>query len=197
MKRLFSAFVITSLAIALSAPPFRYLIEQSMFWHMAVQMPLLVLGGWWSMQGLSQLCVLCRLAPWNRYGLTGFITAQVIFAYWMLPLAIDRAVVLPLTDLLKLVTLFVAGAMLQHSFERSPAVLQLFFVGYTVSMMTWLGSYFASTDLRLCNAYSLASQVLTGWGIVAIGIALGAAWVVRLVWQMRCEQQLAMNGSVE
>ncbi len=31
---------------ALSLPPLRPLIEQSMVWHMLVQMPLLVLGGW-------------------------------------------------------------------------------------------------------------------------------------------------------
>lgn len=96
--------------------------------------------------------------PWSvvtkRYGATGFIGAQAIVAYWMLPLTIDHAIVLPQIDALKLVSLFICGAMLRHSVERSPAVVQLFFVGYTVSMMTWLGIYLATTDLRLCNAYS-------------------------------------------
>ena len=177
MRRALPALVVTLLAIALSAPPWRYLIEQSMVWHMAIQMPLLVLAGWWAMRALSHRLTLDWLTPWNRYGLTGFIAALVILAYWMLPLAIDRAVVLPSADLLKLLTLFIAGVLLQHSFACSPAALQLFFVGYLVSMMTWLGSYFITTDLRLCNAYSLETQMQTGWGIAVIGIGLGALWV--------------------
>lgn len=177
MRRALLALIATMLAVALSAPPWRYLIEQSMVWHMAVQMPLLVLAGWWSMRALPRGRAVDWLTPWNRYGLTGFITALVILAYWMLPLAIDRAVVLPQADLFKLLTLFFAGLLLQHSFACSPPALQLFFVGYLVSMMTWLGSYFITTDLRLCNAYSLETQVQTGWGIAAIGIGLGVLWV--------------------
>jgi len=177
MRRALLALLATVLAVALSAPPWRYLIEQSMVWHMAVQMPLLVLAGWWAMRALPRGRAVDWLTPWNRYGLTGFITALVILAYWMLPLAIDRAVVLPQADLFKLLTLFFAGLLLQHSFACSPLALQLFFVGYLVSMMTWLGSYFITTDLRLCNAYSLETQVQTGWGIAAIGIGLGVLWV--------------------
>jgi hypothetical protein len=171
------AAAISALAVALSLPPLRVHIEQSMLVHMAIQMPLLVLGGWCLMRVLAQHRLAQQLARWNRYGLTGFIAAQAILAYWMLPLAIDRAIVLPLADLQKLVSLLVCGALLQHSFARSPAVLQLFFVGYTVSMMTWLGFYFTSTDLRLCNAYSLESQVNTGRALVAWGLLLGAAWL--------------------
>ncbi|GAA4011742.1 hypothetical protein [Actimicrobium antarcticum] len=185
MRAILFAISITVTAIALSFAPLRFLIEQSMVWHMAVQMPLLVLAGWLVMRAMSRWRTLHWLAPWNRYGLTGFITALVILAYWMLPLAIDRAVVLPSADLLKLLTLFLAGLLLQHSFACSPAALQLFFVGYLVSMMTWLGSYFVTTDLRLCNAYSLATQVRTGWGIAAIGIGLGALWVGYAVRQIR------------
>jgi len=171
------ALLVGAAALALSLPPLRALIEQSMLWHMAIQMPLLVLGGWLAMRALAGHRLAQRLARWNRYGLTGLIAAQAIFAYWMLPLAIDRAIVLPLADGQKLVSLFACGALLQHSFARSPVALQLFFVGYAVPMMIWLGFYFTSTDLRLCNAYSLESQVRTGRALVAWGLALGALWL--------------------
>lgn len=172
-----AALLVCALALALSLPPLRVLIEQSMLWHMAIQMPLLVLGGALAMRALAGHRQAQRLARWNRYGLSGFIAAQAIFAYWMLPLAIDRAIVLPLADLQKLVSLLACGALLQHSFARSPAALQLFFIGYAVPMMIWLGFYFINTDLRLCNAYSLASQVRTGRALVAWGLALGALWL--------------------
>ena len=119
-----------------------------------------------------------RLAAWNGYGLTGLSAALVILAYWMLPLAIDRAVVLPQVDSLKVASLFAGGFMLRHSFERAPAVLQLFFVGYTASMMAWLGVYFATTDSRLCSVYSLQSQADAGRGLVALALACGIAWAI-------------------
>jgi hypothetical protein len=169
------------LAVAMSVPPLRALIEQSMTWHMVIQMPMLVLAGWLVMQVKINSAISRRLDPWNRYGLTGLISAQVIIAYWMLPLAIDQAVVQLETDLLKLVTLFVCGAMLRHSAERAPVVLQLFFVGYLVSMMSWLGLYFATTNLRLCNAYSLESQLLTGWGIVILAVTISLVWSLNTI----------------
>lgn len=178
------ALAVSVPAVALSLPPMRSLIEQSMVWHMVIQMPLLVLGGWLSMSAMSHTRASQLLTSWNRYGLTGFFAAQAIVAYWMLPLAIDRAVVLPQTDLLKVMTLFACGFMLKHSFERSPAVLQLFFVGYAVSMMTWLGVYFATTELRLCNAYSLQGQAEAGRGVVLLAWGLGCAWLVAAIRQV-------------
>lgn len=172
-----AALLVSVAALSLSLPPLRTLIEQSMLWHMAIQMPLLVLGGALAMRALADHKLTQGFARWNRYGLTGFIAAQAIFAYWMLPLAIDRAIVLPLADAEKLVTLFLCGALLQHSFARSPVALQLFFVGYAVPMMIWLGFYFINTDLRLCNAYSLETQVNTGRALVGWGFALGALWL--------------------
>lgn len=176
------ALCVTTAAVALSVPPLRSFMEQSMAWHMVVQMPLLVLGGWLAGRAFAPYPLLRSLAGFNRFGLTGFMAAQVIVAYWMLPLAIDRAVVLPLADVSKLLTLFISGMVLADAFKRSPIVLQLFFMGYWVSMMAWLGFYFATTDLRLCNAYSLQSQSQTGWGLLGLGAVLGIAWVAS-VWR--------------
>ena len=181
------ALICTTVAVSLSVPPFRRVIEQSMAWHMVFQMPLLVLSGWLAARaaaplfftaGSPRVTHLAKFAKFNQFGLTGFMAAQLIVAYWMLPLAIDRAVVLPEFDLLKLLSLFVCGVLLADVFKRAPSILQLFFMGYLVSMMAWLGVYFATTDLRLCNAYSLESQANTGWGLLALGAVLGASWLV-------------------
>ena len=178
------ALAVSLLAISLSVPPLRSLIEQSMFWHMVVQMPLLVLAGWLTMSARPQRSPFQFMSAWNVYGLNGFFLTFLILAYWMLPSAIDRAVVLPEADGLKLLTLFTAGALSKHALDRSPSVLQLFFVALTVSMLIWLGFYFITTELRLCNAYSLASQVSTGWGLIGLGITTGGAWLLyAAVWR--------------
>lgn len=166
------AVLLALAALALSLPPLRPLIEQSMVWHMLVQMPLLVLSG---------ACAAAAWAParelrWNRFGLTGFMLAQCIVAYWMIPALVDRAVVLPSADAAKIASLWLAGVALGVGYRQAPAAVQLFFIGYGLPMMAWLGLYLASTDLRLCNAYSLQSQLRAGWGLVALAAALGVAW---------------------
>lgn len=193
-----TALVVSVAAVALSLVPLRSLIEQSMLWHMVIQMPMLILAGWWSMRSFSHTRFARWLERWNRYGLTGLIAAEGIGAFWMLPSAIDRAVVLPQADALKLLTLFACGALLQHSFVRAPAVLQLFFIGYTVPMLMWLGFYFATTDLRLCNAYSLASQVSAGRATVGLGVILGCVWLVGIARQSHVlERKRRMTASPE
>jgi hypothetical protein len=172
------ALLVGTLAVGLSLPPLRSLIEQSMVWHMVIQMPLLVLSGWLSMGTASGLSGMDRWRHWNRYGLSGFIASLIVMAYWMLPLTIDRAVVLPAADATKVASLWFAGAVLRRSFHRAPAVLQMFFMGTAVPMATWLGIYFASTDLRLCNAYSLESQMVSGQGLAILAMLLGALWLV-------------------
>ena len=183
MTKAIPAVVTTVLAMALSEPPLRSLIEQSMTWHMVVQMPLLVLGGALAARALPARLASSRLGSFNHFGLTGFMAAQGTIAYWMLPLAIDRAVVNPGFDAFKLLTLFISGMLLHNAFKRAPMALQLFFMGYWVSMMAWLGIYFATTDLRLCNAYSQASQVATGWSLLALGLLLGVVWLGS-VWRV-------------
>ncbi len=167
------------LASALSLPPGRSLIEQSMAWHMVVQMPMLFAGGWFLM-GSGWDLKKTSSASWNQFGLTGFIAAQFIITYWMLPISIDRAVVMPQVDAFKLLSLIASGAMIQVSISRSPAVVQLFFVGYIVSMLITTGVFLATTERRLCNAYAMESQLSAGYGVVALGVSLACAWAYRI-----------------
>ena len=168
------ALALAALAASLSLPPSRALIEQSMVWHMLVQMPLLVAAG--ACAAVAWPLGAKRWAHFNRQGVTGLMLAQCVAAYWMLPTQVDRAVVLPSADAWKLVTLWLAGAALRQGWVQSPLAVQLFFVGYGLPMMAWLGVYLATTDLRLCNAYTLESQLRTGRGLVLLAVVLGLAW---------------------
>ena len=181
-----SAMLATAGAVALSLPPLRVLIEQSMVWHMLVQMPLLVAAGalWAALLQRrpwpATRAWVDRLAQVNHFGLTGLMAALVVAAYWMIPATVDRAVVLPSADAAKIVSLGLAGAALRHAVVRAPVAVQLFFIGTALPMAVWVGVYLASTDLRLCNAYSLSSQIHTGRGLVVLSLLAGAAWLAHL-----------------
>jgi hypothetical protein len=175
--------LLTALALSLSLPPLRVLIEQSMVWHMLVQMPLLVAAGACAAAAWPQATG-GRWARINRYGLTGFMLAQCITAYWMIPALVDRAVVMPGADAAKLVTLWLAGAALRQGYVQAPLAVQLFFLGYGLPMLAWLGFHLASTQVRLCNAYSLESQLRTGQGLVALALVLGLVWAASLRRQL-------------
>jgi hypothetical protein len=88
--------------------------------------------------------------------------------------------VLPSADATKIASLWLAGVALRHGYQQAPPAVQLFFIGYALPMMAWLGLYMANTDLRLCNAYSLQSQLRAGWGLVALASVLGLAWAADL-----------------
>jgi hypothetical protein len=178
-----AALLSAALALALSLPPLRALIEQSMVWHMLVQMPLLVAAGACAAAAWPR-ALGGRWARFNRYGLTGFMLAQCITAYWMVPALVDRAVVLPSADAGKLATLWLAGVALRQGWVQAPLAVQLFFLGYGLPMMAWLGFYFLSTDLRLCNAYSMESQLRTGQGLLLLSALLGLAWAASLWRQL-------------
>ena len=109
MKRAWPSAIASLLAVAFSAPPLRFVIEQSMAWHMVFQMPLLVAAGALTARAFPALGLALKWNDFNLFGLTSFMAAQGIIAYWMLPSAIDRAIVNPGFDVLKLLTLFVSA----------------------------------------------------------------------------------------
>lgn len=181
--------VVTAAGVLLSLPPLRMLIEQSMFWHMLIQMPLLILGGYLTFDAARAGGLFGGARRINVFGLTGFMLASLIMAYWMIPSSIDRALVMPGADACKIASLLLAGAALRDSFARSLPLVEIFFVGYTLPMVVWLGVYFASTDVRLCNAYSLDTQRASGIGLSVLGAGLCIAWLASLSLRQKSSRE--------
>ena len=174
-------FGVMLLASSLSVPPLRIFIEQSMFVQMVIQIPILLFAGAMFSSYEHFRKIFSRLNNINVYGLSGLMLAQMILIYWMLPLNIDRAVVIPWVDGTKVISMVLAGLLVGEALQKSPVTIQLFFIGYFSAMMVWLGLYFLHTDLRLCNAYSLNSQHWTGYGLIFISICTVAYWSIRVL----------------
>lgn len=163
-------------AICLSLWPLRAIIIEDMLWHMNIQIPLLIAVG---VIGKIPASVLFKtLSRFNIYGLNSFIVSQVILAFWMLPISIDRAIIHWEYDLLKIISLIVCGWLIQLSFKKTTVVIEVFFVGYFLAMMLWVGLYYIQSDARLCNVYSQDSQQYAGGGLMFFAIVLSLVWVI-------------------
>lgn len=169
--------VLTGLAVVAvaAAPPVRGLLEARMALHMLVQIPLLVLAGY----GLSAaLPARFRqtLQSFNAHGVTGWALASLVLAFWMLPRALDAAVVDAWTDAAKFSALLLAGAALRGSWAASRPVIPLFFIGNWAWMTATAGLLYVEAPQRLCNAYLLGDQSITGYGLIVAAVLLPLLW---------------------
>lgn len=172
------AAVLVAAALLLRGP-----LEASMALHMVVQLPMIAVGGALAGRaaaGRSERFVRAS-AQWDAYGLAGLVWLLLASAYWMVPRALEQPLSMPLAEAGKFASLFLLGFLLPGALSRAAAVIQLFFLGNFCAMMAIAGMLYQDMPQRLCNAYSLNDQVVTGVGLVVASIGIAAAWCV---WQL-------------
>jgi len=107
----------------------------------------------------------------------------------MLPISIDRAIIYWEYDLAKIISLVVCGWLIQVSFKKTTLVVEMFFIGYFMAMMLWVGFYYIQSDTRLCNVYSQDSQQYAGGGLVFFAVALSLVWIISKLTRKMAEQK--------
>jgi len=162
--------VLLGLLLATRAP-----LEASMLRHMLVQLPLLVICGALLRPWLRLPAELTRM---DGQGLATFTAAVFITTYWMIPRALEQALFEPLATMAKFASLLLLGAALPGALRRAHVVVQLFFVANICAMMAIAGMLYRELPQRLCNAYLLDDQTVTGTALVVLALVLGVAWCV-------------------
>ncbi len=163
--------------LALAAmPPARHLLEGSMFLHMLVQVPLLVLAGALLGARLPARAG-AALQSFNAHGLAGWTLGSLVLAFWMLPLALDAAVADVLIDAAKFASLLFAGLAIRLSTAVPGAIVPLFFIGNWAWMTATIGLLYTQTPERLCNAYLVGDQAASGYGLVLLAVLAPALWL--------------------
>lgn len=159
-------------------PALRAPMEASMVLHMLVQIPLLLLGGWAAMAWLP-----CRaealLARVDPLGLLGATLATCMLTYWMVPAALDLAVLEGRFAGAKYLSLWLAGLAFAQGWPRLGAVLAAFVLGNMAWMMATAGLLYREAEARLCVSYLLDEQAVAGTGLVAWGLVALAVAVAR------------------
>lgn len=156
-------------------PPLRSTLEASMVLHMLVVFPFLVGAGGLLARTLPAV-VAGWTDRWNGSGVPGLLFAISVLSIWMIPLALDRAVESLAVDVVKSLSVLLAGTALFISLPKAGRIVQLIFVWNWVGMTVFIGVLYQSLPVRLCSTYLINDQERTGLGLVLLGAGLGLAW---------------------
>lgn len=159
------------LPLVFISPGVRALVESRMSAHMLLQFPLLFAAGWAAAVWLPGRS---RPAAVDALGLASATWASAVLAFWMLPVALDLALLNPVMAGLKYATWWNAGLLLARGWPRLAVELKVFFLGNAAWMTATAGLLYRETETRLCVSYRYDEQVWTGTGLVVWACALGA-----------------------
>ena len=178
--------------------PVRQWTESRMAWHMLLQFPLLLASGT-SMAALAR-----KRTAWLRsydrvdaHGLLGATLASCVLAYWMIPAALDMALLAEPARVAKYASLWLAGVALGRSHTRISDGLALFFVGTLVWMMATVGLVYQSLPQRLCVSYLIDEQRWTGAGLVVAAALLGVMTAIFMARRSLAPKATIVNMATE
>lgn len=154
-------------------------LEHTMARHMGLELPALLLLGWWAARaaegagdGLTR-----ALARWNANGLPGLLFALCVTGFWMVPAALDLAVLNNGMALAKVASLVAAGFLARASWSSAGMILQAFFVLNWFWMTLAAGLLYQEAPQQLCSVYLIDQQGQAGvamvvWASVGMGLWL-------------------------
>ncbi|MCW5626616.1 MAG: hypothetical protein KIT73_18015 [Burkholderiales bacterium] len=179
MSRRNSRALLAASALLWLMPPLRDLVEADMALQMLVQFPLLLAAGWAAAAYTPRWLVALQTRI-DAQGLTSATLASCVSAFWMIPAALDLAVLDPRVAALKYASWPLAGAAVASGWSRLGPVPAAFFLGNAAWMLVTAGLLYREAETRLCVSYPLSAQTTTGTGLVIWGLVLGAIAVAKL-----------------
>lgn len=148
--------------------------------HMGIQIPLLILAGW----------LLARSSFWSartrgyirQYRVAIMIAVSFAIVTWMIPRMLDEALANLSVEVIKFVTLPLAGAALALSWPQLGFVARGVLHMEALAMLPRAGWLYLITPERLCVNYGLADQQWLGQGML-IAAMIYALWLgARFFW---------------
>ena len=150
-------------------------LEGDMARHMVIEFPLLLLAGAAIGRALEERFG-AQIACCNQMGLVGFAFASITLAYWMIPAALDVAVLDERVAVGKYISLLVSGTLLWSSFGAAPLAVQAFFVGNFACMTSTVGLIYQSAPQQLCLNYQADTQAAAGEGLGGGAVIAAGMW---------------------
>jgi hypothetical protein len=165
-------------------------VEGSMPLHMLLQFPLLFVAG---------ACIAMRVAVMrpavrtvstriDAQGLVGLVVLSGVAALWMVPAALDAALMDPSIAAWKYASWWFAGAVTPHAWSRMASPLRLFLLGNLAWMLLTAGALYADSERRLCVSYTIDEQAWTAIALQVAGTLVVAAGIAGALGTRRCGQ---------
>jgi hypothetical protein len=173
---LFGWVAIALLPLLLFVADVRHAVESRMLLHMMLEFPLLMISGWASHQVVARtgpFALVRALAFIDSQGWTGATLALGMAMAWMIPSALDAALLSAPVATIKFASWWLAGAVLAGSWRRWSPELLLFAAGNLTWMMATAGALYIDAPQRLCASYLLNEQRHTGIALIAAALAIG------------------------
>lgn len=160
------ATLVTGLLLA------RHWFESGMLTHMAVQLPALALVGGWFAIAWRRRCP--GLVPFaQRYRASLLLFALFTFGLWMLPRLLDAALHDARYELLKWLTLPLAGMALVLCWRQLPFVLRGILHLEALATLLRLGWLYLIAPQRYCVSYVLDEQQRLGYALLCYAVVYG------------------------
>jgi len=151
-------------------------LEATMARHMGLEFPLLFVIGW-----LTASAAGYRLAriidPWNVKGLTALVFTALVTAFWMVPAALDLAVLHTSVGVIKVLSWLVAGMLMGVSWRQAGVVIQAFFIFNWCWMTVAVGLIYQEAPQQLCSVYLVDDQWNAGAFMVFWAVAVFILWL--------------------
>lgn len=171
--------------LLLSVLSVRAWLESSMALHMLVQLPLLagigycIGAAWMRARPGGAAARLTGVQSFNSGGATGILAASFVMVLWMLPRLLDLARLDAAVDAIKFISVPAAGLAVALSWPRLPAIARAVVHLEVIATLARFGWGYLAADERLCLAYLVDDQKLTG----EILLGIGAAYAVAVAWR--------------
>lgn len=159
----------TLLPLLLVLDAVRHPLESRMALHMLVEFPLLALGG------AAAALAWRRAGPGAHRGmppadtdhLATVAVSLAVSALWMVPAALDAALLQPSVAAAKYLSWWATGALLARSLPTMRQPLRIFFAGNLGWMLATSGLLYLEAEQRVCVSYRFNEQGWTGGGLCA------------------------------
>lgn len=181
-----AALAAGAIVSALALPPLRGWLESGMALHMLLQLPLLgvagfVIGKSWldAQRGGHAARTLDCAQTFNAGGVTGLIFASFVMLLWMLPRFLDLARLDITADIIKFVSVPLAGIAIALSWPRLPVIAKAVVHLEVIATLLRFGWGYLAAEERLCLVYLSDDQQLTG----TLLLWLGAIYSIAVTWR--------------
>lgn len=162
----------------------RLIVEGSMVLHMALQFPLLLLAGAGSAVLLARRLPGLR-ANWKCVDPDGLLTTLWLLGVaglWMVPAALDAALLDPVMAFWKYATWYAAGGCVAMAWSSMAAAIRVFLLGNLAWMTFAFGLLYIDTEQRLCVSYRFDEQAWTGYALCTVALLLLGGVVREAAW---------------